>query len=203
MVGIVGVTRSQDAELVGVLGGEREELAYGQAARAMVAVGIGHGHETAGGPLGAEIGSFGALSVVFCQGGFGIEKVGTEGAAVHEKVDDAFHLRWKVGSAWKIARRFEGCGEPETAEASSEFPEGAAAVDEIGIEKRVHVLVEVEEFIAREEHLNVALPRFAAGEKFETERFFSRCGSPLEKSRIGECDAFPVVAAGAGELSAK
>ena len=56
----------------------------------MVAVLIRHFHEAAGGSLGSQISSCRPASGILGEGRFGIEKIGTEWATVHKKVDDAF-----------------------------------------------------------------------------------------------------------------
>ena len=54
------------------------------------------------------------------RGGFRLEEIGTEGAAVHEKMDHPFRPRCEVGARTEVARRLQGRGEAERAESAAE-----------------------------------------------------------------------------------
>jgi hypothetical protein len=138
VVRIVGVAGIQHAEFVGVARRERQQFADRQTALAVIRVGVGRGHEPAGGALGAEIGALGTLSVVFRQGGLRLEKIGTKGAAVHEEMDHPFRPRSEVGARTEVSRRLQGRGEAERAEPAAEALQGGAPVDQGGMVGAVH-----------------------------------------------------------------
>jgi hypothetical protein len=106
MIRIVGVQRADDANVVNALAQLRQQLTDRQAALAAGLERIGNGHQAAGGILGAKLHFGGPLARVLVQLRLGIEQVGLERAAVHEKLDHALGARGKM----RLPGRFRaGC----------------------------------------------------------------------------------------------
>ena len=82
-----------------------------------------HRHEAAGLVFGAELDGFGALAGELVDGRLRIEEVGTEWAAVHEKLNDTADSGCGVGAGDGGGERGQG----EGAESASEGVDGLAA----------------------------------------------------------------------------
>src|SRR5690606_40377798 len=81
-------------------------------------------------------------------------------------------------------------------ESASETLQGSTAVNQSGVKRpAVHDSVQVDEFIAGEQHLGVLVPRFTASKVGEAECFLARRGEPLVEPCVGVPDAFAIVAA--------
>ena len=122
MVGVVGVQRAEDAQVVGAGGQVRQQLADLQAALAVLA-------ELERAPASGRRSAFSVRSSTACgplagelvDGRLGVEQVAAERAAVHEQLDDALGPRREVrAAAGGGGVAGEQAGQAERAEAAAE-----------------------------------------------------------------------------------
>jgi len=97
VVGVVGVHRADDAEVVDVPGRVRQQLADRQAALAAGLKLVRHRHAAAGGIFRAEIDFLRPLPRELVESRLGIEKVPLKRPAVHEELNDPFGTGLKMG----------------------------------------------------------------------------------------------------------
>ena len=114
MIGVVGESGAEDANIINAAGSQRKKFADGYTALSGGFEAEGGGEESGGFAFGAEV-SFGrSLAGVFEECGFGVEEICLKRSAIHEQMDDTASAGWKVGvGGLRLGGGFgsEGCGE--------------------------------------------------------------------------------------------
>ena len=96
MIRRIGVHRADEADIVDVLGGSRENLAHLDAALPILAKAERRRERGAGGPLGRQVPARQRPTGVACEQWFGIEGIELTRAAVEIDVNDMFHAGRKM-----------------------------------------------------------------------------------------------------------
>ena len=84
MIGIVGMQRTQHTNVVDVPAKSRQQFADRHTAFPARLKLEGGRKQSAGGPLGQQVGALGPLSRILRQLRFGIEQIGLERTSIHE-----------------------------------------------------------------------------------------------------------------------